>query len=124
MNLLDLPEDFYELLPKVAEVAGGPVYYLWVFDPATGTVRVENTDGVSRANQQYHLDLAQEIPHPSRIHGYAYPIRGGYRITDWEHKPVVDPFVKHQVVRALDGQGERPVERPGHFAQRVINASS
>jgi hypothetical protein len=39
--------------------------------------------------------------HPETIHGYAYRIHGGWRITDDEHRPVKDPHVVEKVVKAL-----------------------
>jgi hypothetical protein len=102
-NGLELPEDFRELLPRVARL-NAPLYYLYVFDPQTGTVTIENTEGKPRAEHKYHAELAEEIPHPGRIHGYVYPIQGGYRITDWEHRPLTDPFVKRRVIQTLEGQ--------------------
>ena len=112
-NPLGLPEDFYDLLPKPQRL-NGPIYYLWLFDPQTGHVTVENTDGVPRANQRYHVDLAEDVPHPERVQGYAYPIRGGYRVTDWEHRPVDDPYIVNQVVRTLDHENYKTPEN--HFS--------
>lgn len=57
----------------------------------------EDPSGVVRS----HADLAREGNEPGMTHGYAYRIGGGWRIHDYEHKPLTDPFVKAQVARAI-----------------------
>lgn len=96
-----VPEDIREFF-KISEVeADAPFYYLWVYDPTSGEVIVTHNHEVDEIDTHTHEDLAALVPHPNRIHGYAYRIGGGFRITDWEHKPVADPFVKRQVVKSL-----------------------
>lgn len=103
-----IPEDFKSLLPQrvAIKVSDDPQYYLWVFNPDTGKVRVEHNEDRHPALRLDHSDLAKSVPHPDRIHGYAYPLRhgGGFRITDWDHKPVKDPYIKRQVDLALQGR--------------------
>lgn len=78
-----------------------PLYYRWAFDPFTGQVNLgHNEDGLP-SEIEYHQDLA---PGPKSVHGYAYPIGGGWRLTDWEHKPVADPYVFASVMRSLKSQ--------------------
>jgi len=102
MEARSIPEDIQQFF-KVAEVESGlPPYYLWVFDPTTGKVITEHNEGVDPLSVHTHEDLARLVSHPSRIHGYAYRIKGGWRITDWEHKPVNDPYVVREVVNSLD----------------------
>lgn len=100
--MTEVPEDFLALYPKLAtEPDERPVYYLWVFDPQEAKVHLEHNEGRHHAEHLSHRDLAARTAHPSRVHGYAYSIRGGWRVTDWEHHPVEDPFVLKQVKKAL-----------------------
>jgi hypothetical protein len=102
-TLADIPEDFIELLPKTAaEPEDGPIYFLWVFDPHNDKVIIEHNEGRHPANHVDHRDLAEKVPHPERIHGYAYRIKSGWRITDYEHKPVDDSHVFHLVHQGLN----------------------
>lgn len=114
-----IPEDFKSLLPKVAaEVPHGvdhPTHYLWVFDPESGRVHVEHNKDRHPKDAVDHSHLAARVSHPDRVHGYAYRIHGGYRITDWDHNEVKDPYIKEQVRRALRGQ--QPQEHVGSVAQ-------
>lgn len=102
-----IPEDFKSLLPK-REAADADTlrYWIWVFDPATGKVQVEDNEDRHPARHLDHSDLARRVPHPDRIHGYAYRLRHGkgFRITDWDHREVKDPYVKRQVGLALEGR--------------------
>ena len=99
-----IPEDFDKLLPKLAaEPESGPIYYLWVWDPHEDKVHLEHNEGRHRADHIDHSHLAERVPHPDRVHGFAYKIRDGWRITDWEHRPVKDPHVLREVERSLKG---------------------
>lgn len=103
-----IPEDFKRLLPEreAAEPSSEPEYYLWVFDPDTAKVHVEHNTDRHPARRIDHSDLAEKVSHPERIHGYAYRLRHGqgFRITDWDHKEIKDPYVKRQVSMALQGR--------------------
>jgi hypothetical protein len=84
-----------------AKTAGAPLYYRWVFSPKSGQVDLaHNGEPVVR----YHGDLASARNEPGLVHGYAYRIGGGWRLFDWEHKPLGDPFVVAQVMRKLRGE--------------------
>ena len=109
---MELPEEFTTLLPRTAthETDDGPVYYLWVFDPHEDKVHLEHNHGRHPAQRIDHAGLAERVPHPDRIHGYAYKIVGGFRITDWEHRPVEDPHVRKLVELALKGEKHQPSE--------------
>jgi hypothetical protein len=87
-----------------------PLYYRWVFSPASGEVTLaHNLDD----DPKLHGDLAREQNEPGLVHGYAYRIGGGWRLTDWEHRPVEDPYVVAQVMRKLrDEEGYTPAEAP------------
>lgn len=103
-----IPEDFKSLLPQreAAEIDDRPHYYLWVFDPQTNKVHVESNEGRDRSDHLDHSHLADAHPHPDRVHGYAYLLRHhrGFRVTDWDHKEVKDPYIKRQVEKALEGK--------------------
>lgn len=75
-----------------------PIYYRFAFAPSDARVILsDNTEDSPR----YHSDLARELNEPGTYHGYAYRIGRGWRITDWDHKTINDPFVIAQVVRAI-----------------------
>lgn len=80
---------------------GQPLYYLWVFDPQEDKVHLEHNEDRHPAEHIDHSHLAERVPHPDRIHGFAYRIQGGWRITTWEHRPVDDPHVLDLVRKKL-----------------------
>ena len=79
-----------------------PVYWLWVFDPQTAKLTITHNEDRPPAYHVTHKDLAPEVNHPERQEGYVNSIKGGYRITDRDHKPVTDPYIKRKIVEALD----------------------
>jgi hypothetical protein len=79
-----------------------PLYYRWAFSPDTGVSLSSNEDD-HPARVPYHQDLAGKSG-KDRQHGYAYRIHGGWRLTDWEHGDVKDPYIVSQVVQALRTQ--------------------
>lgn len=91
--------DFVALTKLAAET--GPTYWLWVFDPQEDKIILEHNEDRHPARHITHRDLAEHVSHPDRIHGYAYRIHGGWRITEDDHGPVDDPHVKHLVSQAL-----------------------
>lgn len=100
------PKEFLDLLPKTAQIEPlkGPIYWLFAFDPQNGVAHVEHNEGRPRANALTHTDLKQKVPATPGLEpvlGYAYKIRGGYRLTDQDHNPIADPFVAQSVVKAL-----------------------
>lgn len=90
------------------------MYYLWVFDPENDRVVLEHNYGKHRAEHVDHAELGRRVTHPDRVHGYAYKIVGGWRITTYEHGPVDDPHVKQKVKDALDG-----TQRPTHEGSQI-----
>lgn len=85
-----------------------PLYKRWVFSPATGKVELADNTG-NPLDVRYHGDLASRINEPDLVHGYAYRLGDGWRLTDWDSKPLSDPFVVAQVMRTLqasDGHTE------------------
>lgn len=75
-----------------------PLYYRFVFKPSDGSVEISHNAEGHPADVPYHSELADER---DTYHGYAYRIGKGWRLTDWEHQPVSDPFVVSQVLRRL-----------------------
>lgn len=78
-----------------------PPYVLWVFDPDTSEVLIEDNRDHHPAQKVDHGDLGRLVTHPSKVNGYAYRIHQGWRITDHEHKPVTDKHIFKQVTRFL-----------------------
>lgn len=79
-----------------------PTHHTWVFDTQSGIAHISDDHDKPRRNRGHHDELAEKVgQHPDRIHGFAYRIHGGWRITDWDHKSV-DPYVVKQVVSALN----------------------
>jgi hypothetical protein len=74
-----------------------PTYYRWVFKPEDASVELSHNGEDHPAWVRYHTDLKDGDSH----HGYAYRIGGGWRLTDWEHKPLDDPYVVSSVLRKL-----------------------
>lgn len=80
-----------------------PLYYRWVFTPEQG-VTLSSNDDDHPSRVPYHTDLGGLVDQQAPYHGYAYRIGDGWRLTDWEHGAVEDPFIAAQVVRALKGK--------------------
>ncbi len=101
--MAEIPEDFKALLPKMAaEPDEGPVYHLWIFDPHEDKVHVEHNQNRKPADHVDHADLSRRVPHPDRVQGYAYRIRGGWRVTTWDHRSVDDAHVLELIRAALN----------------------
>lgn len=83
-----------------ARLAQSSLYYVWVFDPQSGEVELIDPDE-DPLGIPSHDQLRQKYPHPETLHGYAYRIINGWRITDWEHKQVEDQYVLRQVKAVL-----------------------
>lgn len=121
--MTQIPEDFKSLLPKTAaESENGPIYWLWVYDPHEDKVHLEHNEGRHRADHIDHSHLALRVPHPDRVHGFAYRIRGGFRITTWEHRPVEDSHVLKLVERALRHEHVAP-KTGSQVQERALNVS-
>lgn len=78
-----------------------PFYYRWVFSPTKGVTLGSNGDE-HPALVPYHQGLGGQVDSQDLMHGYAYRIKNGWRLTDWEHRPLEDPFIVAQVVRSLE----------------------
>lgn len=96
----ELPHEITSIFKKYANP--GPAFYTWLFDPVEGEVELHDNEGHA-LDTPSHNDLAEKYPHPDRVHGYAYRIIGGWRITDWEDKSIEDRHVLKKVQQALSG---------------------
>lgn len=95
------PQPEQQTYSKTAEVKlAQQLYRRWVFSPGTGSVELADNDG-DPIDVRYHTDIARELNEPNLVHGYAYRIGGGWRLLDWDSKPVTDPFVIASVMRQL-----------------------
>lgn len=90
-------------VPSVFAKIAHPLYMRWVFSPASGQVELSD-NSQDPLETKYHTDLARELNEPNLVHGYAYRIGDGWRLTDWDSRPVEDPFVIAQVMRTLQTQ--------------------
>lgn len=95
-------------IPSYMRMGAAPMYYRWTFSPDTGEVEVGHNDEDHPALVRYHNQLADKIDRAHVVNGYAYRISDGWRLSDDEHRPLEDPYVVSQVLRALN-QGDRPV---------------
>jgi hypothetical protein len=77
--------------------------YLWVYDPAEDKLYVDHNEDKHPAHRITHAEFHQEVDHPNAVRGFAYSIKGGWRITDRDHKEVEDPYLIKLVVSTLDG---------------------
>jgi hypothetical protein len=98
---MPIPDDFRTVLPQTGLGYDGPVYWLWVFDPMTDSVRVEENESQHPAHAITHNSFREDILHPNAVFGYAYRIKGGWRITDADHKQVRDPHILKLLLREL-----------------------
>lgn len=99
---MPIPKDFADLLPSrqaAGEPDDRPLYYLWTFDPHEGVVHVDHNESKHPAQHITHDELAPHVKSP--VHGFAYSIQGGWRITDDDHKAVEDPYIIRKVEQAL-----------------------
>lgn len=81
---------------------------LWAFSPQFRLVHLYNEADHHPADVPTHQSIANDLGETGITHGYAYEIPGGWRVLDFEHKPVGDPYVCRQVVEALRKEQEPP----------------
>jgi len=79
-----------------------PVYYRWVFSPSDSQVRLSHNQEGHPAHIRTHKDLANEANEHGCVHGYAFKVGGGYRILDYAHKTLVDPYIRGHVKKAVE----------------------
>jgi hypothetical protein len=102
-----LPEDFVALLPAKVAKDKRPLQYLWVYDPETDRVHIEDAHNEHPAHFPLHDEMAEHVTHPERIDGYAISIKNGWRIVN-DHMKEVDGFIKEQVLAAIRGDHPTP----------------
>lgn len=74
---------------------------LWAFSPRSGRVHLYNEADHHPAEVPTHDSIARDLGEVGLSHGFAYGIPGGFRVLDYNHGPVEDPFVRRHVVDAL-----------------------
>jgi hypothetical protein len=80
-----------------------PVFYRWVFSPSDGQVRLSHNQEGHPAHIRTHKDLANEANEHGCVHGYAFRMGDDqYRVLDYAHKPLVDPYIKVRVKKAVE----------------------
>jgi hypothetical protein len=79
-----------------------PVYYRFCFSPSDGQVRLSHNNEGHPAHIRMHSDLAAEANEHGCVHGYAFRVHDGYRVFDFKHNPLVDPFIRERVRKAID----------------------
>lgn len=85
-----------------------PLYYRWAFSPDSGETALAHNHEDHPAKVKGHGDLAGILNRPNLVHGFAYRVPGGWRLTDWDHQPVDDTFVVSRVLDALRGKHSTP----------------
>lgn len=78
-----------------------PFYYLWLYDPHTDQVILEHNEDRKPAYWVTHREMIHKFPSHDTILGYAYDIKGGWRITDWDHKKIDDPHILKEIREVL-----------------------
>lgn len=114
-----IADDFRSLLPPhlaAEDEDDRPVYVLWTFDPDTAEVYMDHNEDKHPAHHVTHTTLAPHVHHPEAVHGFAYSIEGGWRITNDEHSEVKDPYVVRKVVQKL--REKYPEEPLPHIPSR------
>jgi hypothetical protein len=92
-----------EAMPKAASATAtaAPFRLLWAFAPSSGRTHLYDESDHHPAEAPTHDTIARDLGEVGTSHGYAYSIPGGWRVLDYHHQPVADPFVRRQVVDRL-----------------------
>jgi hypothetical protein len=103
---VSLPGQFPPAEPQpqatLARVAvATPFRLLWAFAPGSGRTHLYDESEHHPAEAPTHETIARDLGEVGMSHGYAYSIPGGWRVLDYHHQPVADPFVRRQVVDRL-----------------------
>ena len=110
-----IPEDIKRLLDpgKNTDPDPGPIQWLWVYDPVENVVHITHNEGRHPAYRITHKDHHPEITHESALRGFAFKIKGGWRIVDRASKEIDDPYITRLVVEKLEGKPDHePEEHP------------
>jgi hypothetical protein len=120
--MTSLPDEIKKLLDpgQSHEPDPGPIQHLWVYNPVENVVHITHNDGRHPAYRITHKDHHPEITHESALRGFAFKIKGGWRIVDRESKEIDDPYVVSLVVRKLEGKpNPTPEEHPRYHGLPV-----
>lgn len=101
-----IPDDLKALLDPAYDRKADkrPVFWLWVYDGTNDKVTITHNEDRPPAHAVIHKDLAQEAHPAYRLEGYAYSIRGGFRITDADSRPLQDPHIITLIKHALKAE--------------------
>lgn len=105
--MTDIADDFKQLIPHISAEEQGDREYLWVYEPPEhegkeGKIHLANARTEHPADFPTHEDIATHVHHPDRRDGYAYEIKGGWRLTDSHHKSIRDdPYLEKLILAAL-----------------------
>lgn len=64
---------------------------------------------------RFHSDMAKERPEPDIEPGYAFKLDNGWKVTDQDFKPVVDPHrmvAVENAISKLEGRNETDSQVP------------
>lgn len=100
-----------------------PLYYRWVLSPRTGEITLSHNKDRHPAFIRTHGDLASEVGDPDAVHGYVFRIKGGYRVLDYAHNPVDDPYLKREVIKKL-AQEKDVTSGDGHAGSHSVEQPS
>jgi hypothetical protein len=103
--MTSIPDDVKRLLDpgQSQEPITGPIQWLWVYDPVENEVHVDHNEGRHPAYHITHKDFMPHV-HEDAVRGFAYRIKGGFRIVDRDSKEVTDPYIIKLVMAALKGE--------------------
>jgi hypothetical protein len=113
--MTSIPEDIKRLLDpgKSTDPDPGPIQWLWVYDPVENAVHIAHNEGRHPAFRITHKDHHPEVTHESALRGFAFKIKGGWRIVDRDSKEIDDPYIVRLVVEKLEDKPDRqPEEHP------------
>lgn len=101
-----IPEDLKRLMDpgQSHDPDSGPISWYWVYDPVDNVVHIDHNEGRHPAYRITHKDHHPEITHESSLRGFAFKIKGGWRIVDRASKEIDDPYITNMVVAALEGK--------------------
>lgn len=115
--MTSIPDDIKRLLDpgKSTEPDPGPLQWLWVYDPVDNVVHIAHNEGRHPAFRITHKDHHPEITHESALRGFAFKIKGGWRIVDRASKEIDDPYIVRLVVEKLEGKPDRQPQEHSRY---------
>ncbi len=91
------------------------IYYRFAYSPTTGDVSLSHNREGHPAMIRFHSEMASDRPEQDIEVGYAFKLDNGWKVTDSEFKPVVDPHRLVAVENAIaqqEGGNESTVQEP------------